>query len=611
MKSICNKLISVFSLALVVIVAACSSDDINDDSYYTFSGETVASYCENNPEFSIFSKIIKESGEESLLSTYGHYTSFIPTDSAFEAYFRENKTSYEALTDSDKRAIVFNHIIRSVSTNYMTKDFSEGALPAADMNDRYIVISYLNNGGNEKNSIMVNKNAEIIKPDQEVHNGVIHVINKVLVPSDETLGSILKTMPKYSIFSDAFDRTHLNDSIAETYDMSYKNPYNTEYVDILGYTMKPLTKRRLGYTIFAEPDSVFRLAGINSFDDLVSYAEKYYGTEDRGNYTSRNNAVNKFISYHMLNRQLSTNTFVYSGPTTSSYYMNKRYEYYETMLKNRLMEIKANYKINSQRNGDSVTVNVPESNISGMNGYIHSLNKVLVYDEDVMTKDVLNKRIRFDAYSIPPQLTNSNIRWNMTDLQGFGGYTMSPDFCGDYLKFNDASKFIMWASNYWGDYQGDEMSVRGWYDVTVRMLPVPPGTYEIRLGYSARSWGGIAQVFVDNQIIGIPVSFNYTGDMPQIGWVADDQTEDNGVENDKMMRNRGYMKGPQSVTPSGSNNTLRNSNGCLRFILGTFTFQNYGPHYFRAKNVESENGEFHFDYIEYVPINIIENEDRD
>lgn len=598
-------------LMLTVSLLGCNGDDISGDSYYTFTGETVASYCANNARFSIFSQIIKDSGEESLLSTYGHYTSFIPTDSAFNVYFRENNITYEALTDSDKRAIVFNHIIRSLNTNYMTKDFTEGALPTADMNDRYIVISYRQNDGGDHNTILVNKNAEIIAPDQEVHNGVIHVIDRVLVPSDETLGSLLKTMPRFSIFSEAFCLTHMNDSIAETYDMTYKSPWTSEFVDILGYTMKPLTKRRLGYTVFAESDSVFHAAGINTVEDLVAYAEKYYGTQHRGDYTSRDNALNKFISYHMLNRQLSTNTFVYSGPCTTSYYMDKRYEYYETMLKNRIMEIKANYMINTQADGCYVGVNVAESNISGMNGYIHCLNNILVYDENVMVNDVLNKRIRFDAYAIPPQLTNNNIRWNMNDLSGFGGYTMSPDYCGDYLKFNDASKFIMWSSNYWTNYQADEMSVRGWYDVTVRMLPVPPGTYEIRLGYSARSWGGIAQVFVDNNIIGIPVSFNYTGDEPQIGWIADANTTDNGVENDKMMRNRGYMKGPESVYAPNGNITLRQNINSLRIILGTFTFQDYAPHYFRAKNVESELGEFHFDYLEYVPVSIIDNEDRD
>lgn len=595
----------------LVALTACDSDSLSGDSYYTFTGETVASYCENNPEsFSIFSQIIKDSGEESLLSTYGHYTAFIPTDSAFSAYFAENGESLESLTKEEKQEIVFNHVIRSTSIDYLTKDFQEGALGTSNMNNRYMIISYEARG--DRNAIIVNKMAEILKPDIELHNGVVHAINHVLVPSDETLGSILLTMPRYQIFAKGFQLTGLNDSIAETYDMTYQSPYTSEFVDILGYTMKPLQQRRLGYTLFAEPDDVMRAAGIHSVEDLVAYAERFYGTDDRGQYTSRRNALNRFFSYHLLNRQMSTNAFVYSGPCTTQAYMDKRYEYYETFLEYRLIEFRAGNRLNMQRSGKYVGVNEGESNIDGMNGFIHSLTDMLVYDESIMQNDVLNKRIRFDAYAIPPQLTNNNIRWKLTNLDGFGGYTMSPDYCGEYFKFNEASKFIMWASDGWTNYQADEISVRGWYDVTVRMLPVPPGTYEVRLGYTARSWGGIAQIFVDDKIIGIPVSFNYTGAQPQIGWIDDAETTDNGAENDKMMRNRGYMKGPNSVlAPYGSGKTLRQQIGALRFIVGTFTFQEYGPHYFRAKNVESENGEFHFDYIEYIPVSLIDTEDKD
>ncbi|WP_231477984.1 fasciclin domain-containing protein [Xylanibacter brevis] len=600
------------TLAVVVaLLASCNSDDLSGDSYYTFKGETVATYIENRPDsFAIFTKIVEDAGEYSLLSTYGHYTAFVPTDVAFDTYFKAHHTSLDALTKEEKQQIVYNHIIRSTAIDYLTKDFTEGALGTSNMNNRYVIISYATTGEG-RHQIWVNKQSQITVPDVELHNGVVHVIDHVLEPSDETLGSILDQMPAYSIFAEALRLTHLNDSITETYDMTYKSPYTTEFVNVLGYTMKPLQQRRLGYTLFAEPNSVMEAAGIHNIADLERYAQTYYGREDEADPTSRHNALNKFVSYHMLNRQMSTNSFIYNGVCTSSYYMGKRYEYYETMLENRLIEFKAGNHLNEQRDGRYVGIDESRSNIDGMNGFIHSLTDMLVYDETVMQHDVLNKRIRFDAYSIPPQLTNNNIRWKLTNLDGFGGYTMSPDYCGDYLKFNDASKFIMWASDYWTNYQADEISVRGWYDVTVRMLPVPPGTYEIRLGYSARSWGGIAQLFVDGDIIGIPVSFNYTGEQPQIGWISDDQTTDNGAENDKMMRNRGYMKGPNSVYAINGQKTLRQNVGSLRFIVGTFTFQDYGPHYFRVKNIESELGEFHFDYLEYVPTSLIDTEDKD
>lgn len=601
-------LLGIVLVLSVITLGSCSSDKIDESSYYTFAGETVASYVGDRPAtFSLFSKILEDTGLKTLLSVYGHYTCFIPTDSAFNVYFQEKSITYDKLTSDEKKNIVFNHIIRGQSINYLTRNFSEGALSTANMNNRYIVISYMQNG-DSTNVIMVNKSARILTPDVELHNGVVHVIDHVMVPSEESVGNLLKTIPKFKIFGDALTMTHMTDSMLESYDMTYKSPYSTEYVNVLGYTMHTLQQKKLGYTIFAEPDSVFNAAGINNIQDLIAYAQKYYGSEDLQNYSSRNNPLNKFISYHLLNRQMSTNSFIYMGRNTSPSYTDKRYEYYETLLQYRLMEIKAGNKINTQKDGTCVSLNEKESNISATNGYIHCLNNIMVYDENIMRNDVLNKRIRFDAYSLAPELTNNNIRWH---LSGNDSYTMPGNYCPGYFKFNDATKFIMWASQNWDDYQEDEMSLRGWYDFTVRMLPVPPGTYEIRLGYSPRAWGGLAQVFVDGKIIGIPVDFATDADDPKIGWIKDSQTTDNGEENDKTMRNRGYMKAPASVINFGYQTVMRDNRGCLRKILDTRTFQNYGPHYFRAKNVQSESGEFHFDYIEYCPVNLIDHEDKD
>lgn len=605
-------IIKTFLAFPLFLLASCSSDDVENDSYYTFTGETVAGFCENRPStFSVFSAIVEGAGLESLLSVYGHYTAFIPTDSAFNVYFDETGQTLESLTKEDMKNIVYNHVIRSVTTNYLTTDFTEGAIATANMNNRYMVISYSLDEVAGNNEIYVNKSARIIHADVELHNGVVHVIDKVLVPSDETLGSVLSSLPAFSIFARALKLTHLNDSISESYDMSYVSPYSTEYTTVVGYTVKGLQQKQLGYTIFAEPDEVFSRAGITDMNELVAYAEIYYGTEDRGDYTSRNNALNKFVSYHILDRQMSTNSLIYSGACTSSSAVDKRYEYYETLLKYRLMEIKSGNMINTRSDGSCISLDEAESNISGLNGFIHCLDDILVYDEESMVNDVLAKRIRVDAYAIPPEFTNNNIRWQLVGIEDFSGYTIPPSYCGDYFTFNDDSKVILWASEYWTNHQADEISIRGWYDFTLRLPPVPPGSYEVRLGYRAETWRGIAQLFIDGDIVGIPVNLAYTGEEPQIGWIADDETTDGGDENDKTMRNRGYMKAPNSIWSLNGPKTLRDDVNSLRIIIGQFTWQEYAPHYFRAKNVEREDGEFHLDYIEIVPTSYIENEGKD
>jgi uncharacterized surface protein with fasciclin (FAS1) repeats len=597
-----------FFILLVVLglITSCNSDVINTNSFYTFTGETVASFCNKNDSLSTFYRIIKESNNTNMLSVYGHFTCFAPTNAAFNAYFAEKKITYDSLTLKDKQTIVNNHIIRNQTKDYMTIDFVEGALPTPNLSDRYLTVSYsLSNLGTQV--IMVNKNSPILVKDNLVHNGVVDIVGKVVEPSVDDLLSIMNNQSYFKLFVQAFKLTNLTDSVQGIYDYSYKDPSpGADRADVVGYSVAVIHTKKLGYTIFAETDDVFRAANINNLNDLIAYAKQYYGNEDLNDYTSRNNPLNKFISYHMLNRQMSTNSFIYSGPNTSAYAMDQRNEYYETMLSKRLIEIKAGNKINTQNNGMFVGVDISKSNLDGMNGYVHALTNVMVYDENVMTSDVLNKRIRMDAYAIPPQLTNNNLRWNLDDSR-----TITPDFCGDYLAFNPACKIILWGSNSWDDYQADEISIRGWYDFTLRLPPVPPGTYEIRFGYNAVPWRGIAQLFIDNQIVGIPVDLSISGSDPTVGWIADNLTNDNGVENDKMMRNRGYMKSGNAIYNSGYNTTLRQAKNDLRVIVGTFTFQNYDYHYFRAKNVEREDGEFQLDYIEYVPVSYIDKENTD
>ena len=86
------------SLFIATLAAGASaltscSDDIDEGAYYTFTGDTVSSYIESDPQFSIFAELIHQTGTDALLSTYGHYTMFLPNDAAFEQYFAQNGLS--------------------------------------------------------------------------------------------------------------------------------------------------------------------------------------------------------------------------------------------------------------------------------------------------------------------------------------------------------------------------------------------------------------------------------------------------------------------------------------------------------------------------------------
>lgn len=604
-----KRIFSILAVALGLALGAAScSDEVNDDSYYTFTGDTVASYCASAEQYSTFAALLDDTGLAALLSTYGHYTCFLPDNAAFQRYFAETGKGYGELTDAEKREIVFNHVIKSAATDYSSEHFEEGSLPESNMNDKYVTVSYQADPAGGGLVININKTSTIIEKDIEVHNGVIHIIDNVLTSSEDYLLNVLENEGCFTIFAEAMRLTGLNAATEAILDEDYVSPYPSGEMRKGEMTFKVPTVKRYGFTLFAEPDEVMRGAGISNVEELYEYATRYYGYDDASDYTSEANALHRFVAYHLLDRQMSTNSFIYNGACTAANFMSERREYYETMYTFRLMEIKAGNKINTRRDGSYVGLTETKSNLSAVNGFVHSLTSMLVYDEDVMVNDVLNKRIRFDFYNVPPELTNNNIRWQLAGMADASGYVIPNDFCSKHLSFSDETEITMWASDSWTNFEADELKLNGWYDFTLRMLPVPPGSYEIRMGYRQESWRGIAQLFVDGEIQGIPRDLRIAGTDPQVGWIADTGTPSD-AENDKAMRNRGYMKAPASIWTLQGQTTLREKETCLRIIIGQFNFQEYGAHYLRGKNVYAPDQEFHGDYIEIIPTSLIDTED--
>jgi len=166
----------------------------------------------------------------------------------------------------------------------------------------------------------------------------------------------------------------------------------------------------------------------------------------------------------------------------------------------------------------------------------------------------------------------------------------------------------------WLDYQGDEFFLKGLFDFEIVTPAIPAGTYEVRFCYQPTDWRGAAQLYWDHVPCGIPLDLKIQASDPLVGFVkpGSDPTDPNGFENDKMMRNRGYMKGPCTYwdpKPLGfyGNLVARNSPNSLRRILGTYTFKKAGTHIFTVEAVRA--GQFQLDFLEFVPVEIVDHED--
>ncbi len=682
-KYLFSKLSSLAIVGLVAfatgIFTSCT-EEIDQSNRYTFTGETVTDYLENRPElFSNFCYILGRARVGKVasgtllktLSTYGSYTCFAPTNEAIDSFIAQQYRKYvetlgtedfedtgvhspvlEELSDSMINEIALNHIIERA---FLTVDLPAGEIPQSNMNSRYMEISWPLNESTGRPSIVINEKDTMLLADAEVENGVVHTMGSVLTLSNATVSDLLKGNPEFSVFSQALELTALSDSVRDyVLDLNWRNEYNGKTESGTGFTSNfanlPYPKTKIqAYTLFVESNTVLAQNGIHDLPGLIESANEWYGSDkfegevDYDDYTSRNNPLNRFVAYHILKSRMPRSLLVftsYAGDfSPKSHFAEFSYdihEYYETMLE-KMIKVTAPFL--TTENEDTLVLNhtrktatheeiinipiiKPDETFKSkaLNGVIHPISKMLVYNEDEMKSSVLNERIRINSTSMFPELINNEIRWALPLAENKMGYYIPNDYVKDIRVRNSAtSLYITWPHKGnltdWCAYQGDEFlanSTTG-FDFEFHIPPVPAGTYEIRFGFSVSTQRGVTQFYVDNEIAGIPVDMkNLPSDIKKkLSEVEDEDIYDKGI------KNQGWMRGPDNIMLT-SDGSMRDSEQCYRRIIATKQLNGTRNHTIRfkdvSKGVASNAHENSFDYLELVPrsviTNILEPEDK-
>ena len=638
-----NKKMLAALLLCGMVFHACIDDRVVD---FKKDGVEITAYLENNKlySYSEFLKWMRAVGVDGMLNARGNYTCFVPDDDAVMRYYGESGKTFEDMRVEDIADLVYGHIIRidnPASDPIESKFFPNGTIGHPNMRSRFIQISYDSIGG-----MYVNQGAKILLQDQGrnspyfVRNGVVHTIDRVLEPSRSLLTGLAEVhTDRFALFVTALKLTGLIDSLYTSINEEYEQRYKageipeseTSYSSFCdaGYCtpgtgrMKTPTSWLVGFTVLMESDETYRSAGINDIDDLRRYAEENMTPKKPDAFddlTNRYNSLNRFIAYHILDRAWDLNDFI--PEAWARYYVPNTVlmDYTTTLSPFGLIEIKRENAIpllNKRKDGTAVQVLRIEKNNTTENGFFHELDRVLVYDEGVES-DVLNKRIRMDVTSLLPEMHSNRLAGNCGYIHegGTGGRIFPRGYFKKLIPLSETTQIQYGGpmSSGWSDLHLDEFLIAGKYDVKLILPPLPPATYEIRIGYTANSIRGVLQIYLDGEPLGIPLNMTITADQPDIGWVTSgsDPDDPDGYENDKMMRNRGYMKGPASVNYNrAGSGQLRFANNSLRRILTTARLDE-GEHWLRFKSVEDiMTREFMFDWIEFVPTSYLDREDID
>ena len=168
-----RKLFTAFAVAALFAPAAVRADDKTSD-------KTIVEIAAANPKFSTLVTAVKAAGLAETLGGDGPFTVFAPTNDAFEKL--PKGTLDKVLADKEKlTAILMAHVVKGKAV--MAKDVV-GMKGKKAPNGYMIEVEgdnvYLTNGSTK---------VKVVKTDIKAKNGVIHVIDTVIMPIEKSSGN--------------------------------------------------------------------------------------------------------------------------------------------------------------------------------------------------------------------------------------------------------------------------------------------------------------------------------------------------------------------------------------------------------------------------------------
>jgi uncharacterized surface protein with fasciclin (FAS1) repeats len=319
------------AILVVMMFGSCKKSDIVQT---TTTDVNIVGYLDKRVDsFSLFRQILDRTETSAFLNAYGSYTCFAPTNSGVRTYLQAlGVSTVDAADLNTLKDMVRLHLLED--TLY-TRSFTDGKLPVITMYGQYLVTSVVNSGG--KSNYIVNRQATVTETNIRVGNGIIHVIDNVLLPATKTIAQQLAAKPEYSIFVEALQATGFYTRL---------NTVNPNLAD-----------RWL--TVFAESNQALADSGINSYAALRT---KYSQT---GNPAAANDSLNMYVAYHITDGLKFLGDII-SNPT------------HETLLPQEVLSIKLidqqvviNQDIFNGVLEIGVRINRPKSDLASTNGVWH------------------------------------------------------------------------------------------------------------------------------------------------------------------------------------------------------------------------------------------------
>lgn len=523
----------IFSLFVVLSMQySCKKTENLQAGFKDMIPYTIYDYLvENKENYSSFLQILQTGGLDKTLSAYNPnskdgttYTLFIPDNKAVDDFFKGN-TQFASMADLLKdvpyvKALARYHVLtKGISSD----EFPFGTFVQPTLSEDYLNVNFIL--GKDTTYYKINNQAQIIKANIETSNGYIQVLGSMLKPITMNSYTWLKKNPGYSIFSAALDATGMK--------------------PILDVDMKMKDQTLDPFAMFVEPDAVYKMRNINSFQDLATAI-----SPGRTDYTNITNPLNTFVKYHIL----TENKFLDDLEGVATNY--NTFADVPININGLGLDIAINkYKekfVNPTTKDTTVFVGLfyDESNVNTQSGAIHFVNQIL--KPQIPSRAIVNfefydevdlNQFRNDPTSVTYLYENHNLLKNVI----WSGATLS------YVKSTDAPGSL-WSQDYF--------LMDGDFTITYNIPKVVQGKYDLFIGADCEFFdANNPQKIYNNAVIEVSV------DGIKVGGLVD-------------------------LTRGGTAN-----DPWVRIKIGSVDFKKYSGHSIQIKSLIP--GRFKWDYVRF------------
>lgn len=207
-----------------LFVSSCKKEE-EKKTDTTPTAKSIYQIAKEDARFSVLAAAIEKAGLQSTLSGNGTFTVFAPTNDAF-AKLEITKADIDAMNDpmeiEELKSVVLYH---ALGTKVLSTQLTNGYVPS--------LFAVAGNGVSIQvgiNPVKINNMINVTTADVNASNGVIHIVDNVLIPP--TITEIAMNNPNFSTLVSALEKAELDGTLDDEGTFTVFAPVNKAFSDI-------------------------------------------------------------------------------------------------------------------------------------------------------------------------------------------------------------------------------------------------------------------------------------------------------------------------------------------------------------------------------------------